>query len=85
MFGLGVIVFQIVGVDHAIGGNEVVDDVKFGGVGVPGVAILEYIDVHVIDSTDELLFEGGVNILVQGEGVVVEFVLVCDGGNLGLC
>ena len=84
LFKLGVVVFQIIGVDHAIGGNEVVDDVKCGGIGVPSVAILKCIDVCVIDSSDELLFEGGVNIPVQGEGVVVELVLVGDGGNLGL-
>ena len=61
-----------------------VDDVECGAVGVSRVAILEDINVHVIDSADQLLFEGGIDIPVQGEGVVVQLVLVRDGSNLGL-
>ena len=76
LFELVVIGFQIIWADHAIGGNEVVDDVECGGVGEPRVVILEYVDIHVIDSTDELLFESSISIPVQGKGVVVELVLV---------
>ena len=42
------------------------------------------IDVHVIDGIDELLFDGSINIPVQGECVLVKLMLISDGCKLGL-
>ena len=50
---LGIVGFQIVGADHSVSGDEVIDDVAGGRVGVAGVTILKDIDVHVIDCTEE--------------------------------